>query len=48
MLDHSHPGKGEYIAVDQRLKLPKKAYIGGEKILEQYIVGVAYNLSSFV
>ena len=38
----------KYIAVDQCLKLLKEAYIGGEKTIDRYIVGVAYNLSSFV
>ena len=38
----------KYIAVDQRLKLLKEAYVGGEKTIDRYIVGVAYNLSSFV
>ena len=38
----------KYITVDQRLKLLKEAYVGGEKTIDRYIVGVAYNLSSFV
>ena len=38
----------KYIAVDQRLKLLKEAYVGGEKTIDRSIVGVAYNLSSFV
>ena len=41
--DHSHPGERKYVAVDQRLKLLKEAYIGGEKTIDRYIVGVAYN-----
>ena len=40
--------KRKYMAVDQRLKLLKEAYIGGEKTIDRYITGVAYNLSSFV
>ena len=36
------------MAVDQRLKLLKEAYIGGEKSIDRYITSVAYNLSSFV
>ena len=38
----------KYNAIDQRLKLLKEAYVGGEKTIDRYIVGVAYNLSSFV
>ena len=37
----------KYNVVDQRLKL-KEAYVGSEKTLDRYIVGVAYNLSRFV
>ena len=37
----------KYNVVDQCLKL-KEAYVGGEKTIDRYIVGVAYNLSSFV
>ena len=37
----------KYNVVDQRLKL-KEAGVGGEKTIDRYIVGVAYNLSSFV
>jgi len=33
----------KYMAVDQHLKLLKDAYIGGEKTIDRYIVGVAYN-----
>ena len=40
--------KRKYMAVDQRLKLLKEAYIGGEKSIDRYITGVAYNLSSFI
>ena len=36
----------KYNVVDQRLKL-KEAYVGGEKSIDRYIVGVAYNLSSY-
>ena len=35
--------KRKYIAVDQRLKLLTDANIGGEKTIDRYIVGVAYN-----
>ena len=34
--------KRKYMAVDQRLKLLKDAYIGGENTIGRYIVGVAY------
>ena len=40
--------KEKFIAVDQHLKLLEEVYIGGEKTIDQYIVDVAYNLSSFV
>ena len=42
MLDRNHLGKGE------NTKLLKEVYIGGKKTIDQYIVSVAYNLSSFV
>ena len=38
----------KYNVVDQCLKLLKEAYVGGEKTIDRYIVGVAYKLSSFV
>ena len=40
--------KRRYIAVNERLDRLKKAYIDGEKSIDQFIVGVAYNLSTFV
>ena len=38
----------KYNVVNQHLKLLKEAYVRGEKAIDRYIVGVAYNLSSFV
>ena len=37
-----------YTAVDERLAKLKKDYTEGDKTIDQYIVGVAYNLSTFM
>ncbi len=40
--------KRRYVAVDDRLARLKKAYVAGEKTIDHFVVGVAYNLSTFV
>ncbi len=40
--------KRRYVAVDDRLARLMKAYVDGEKTIDQFVVGVAYNLSTFV
>ncbi len=44
----SQPPRKRYTAVDERLAKLKTAYTDGDKTIDQYIVGVAYNLSIFM